>query len=70
MTKSIINKLVNSTVSVQDIASICRVTKRTVYNWIDEIPDFPHPVIHRNRTRRWDLNEIQEWLKGGPSSYQ
>lgn len=48
--------------SIDDIAALCGVSRRTVADHWTHRPDFPAPsVAPSRRSRRWDRDEIIAW---------
>lgn len=52
----------NKVLTIDDIAALCGVGRRTVADhWVHR-PDFPQPVIAPSRrSRRWDRDQIVAW---------
>jgi predicted DNA-binding transcriptional regulator AlpA len=51
-------------VDTAGIAAMAKVEREQVTNRWTKRPDFPKPVINvSQKTRRWDINEVREWLR-------
>jgi predicted DNA-binding transcriptional regulator AlpA len=50
------------TVDVKDLMRTCKVTRRTVYKWIEEEPNFPKP-FKIGLKLFWKRSEIDSYIE-------
>ena len=54
-----------ATLTLQDVATVYRVSKRTIWRWVAE-GRLPRPLAITRRIRRWKACEIQQHLDSLP----
>ena len=53
-------------ISTTEVARLAGVSVSSIRHWRDEDPDFPHPRLLGDRTLRWRLREVLDWLDRRP----
>lgn len=48
--------------TVDEVADFFRVSRSTIYRWLEEREDFPRPFLVRH-TRRWKAEEMVRYWK-------
>ena len=53
-------------ISTAEVAHLAGVSVSSIRRWRDEDADFPLPRILGDRTLRWPLGEVLDWLDSRP----
>jgi prophage regulatory protein len=53
-------------ISTAEVAHLAGVSVSSIRRWRDEDADFPLPRILGDRTLRWALGEVLDWLDSRP----
>lgn len=55
--------MTNKTLTIQQLAALIGVSRRTLYNMLDD-GRFPVPCIPGTKPRRWDSDAVDAWRTG------